>query len=311
MNIVKDLWIKPGLINMPDGNQIPVWGYTESQFAQPQIPGPVIEATVGDIIQINLINMLTEAVSMIFPGQNITPTPVKDSRGIFISYSEQAEPNGGTVSYTFTAERPGIFLYESGSSPYKQIQMGMYGVIIIRPADYTVIKTAYGGDTGTEFDVEQIMVLNEVDSQLHFAVSNLTPFDFQQYNPDYWTINGRSYPHTTAPNDSSSQPYSSKIAINMGQKLLIRYINAGFQNHNIRLDHLLARIVAVDSVPLYINSLDKTYNKNTITIAPGESYDIIAVVNSPGKYIIYERSYNYSSSIDSFTGNAATVLEVN
>lgn len=310
MNIVKDLWIKPGLINMPDGNQIPIWGYAESQSSQPQIPGPVIESTVGDIIQINLVNMLTEAVSMIFPGQNITPTPVKDSSGIFISYSAQAEPNGGTVSYTFTAERPGIFLYESGSSPHKQIQMGMYGVIIIRPADYTVIKTAYGGGTGTEFDVEQIMVLNEVDSQLHFAVSNSTPFDFQQYNPDYWTINGRSYPHTTAPNDSSSQPFSSKVTASTGQKVLIRYINAGFQNHNIRLDHLLARIVAVDSVPLYSNSLDKTYNKNTITIAPGESYDIIAAVNSPGKYIIYERSYNYSSSTESFIGYAATLLEV-
>lgn len=314
MNIVKDLWVKPGTIAMPDGAAIPIWGYAESASAPAQLPGPMIEATVGDNIQVNLHNLLNEPVSIIFPGQNIEPTPVKDADGKFISYTAHAQGYGDTVSYNFTASRPGIFLYESGSSPEKQIQMGIYGIIIIRPADFEpndpILRTAYGVNTRSEFDVEQFLVLNEVDSQLHYKIVNSQPYSFHDYNPDYWTLNGRAYPHSIEPPDTSSQPYSSKITIKQGEKILIRCINAGFQHHNLRLDNLVARIVGMDSIPLNSNILDKTYQKNTITIASGESYDVIITASLPGKYLIYDRDYNHILNADSFPGGMMTLIEI-
>ncbi|HCC06995.1 MAG TPA: ferroxidase [Clostridiales bacterium] len=314
MNIIKDLWAKLGALNMPDGSTIPFWGYAESAASLPQLPGPKIEATVGDTIQINLHNTLNEPVSIIFPGQNVVPTPVKDANGKFISYTAHAANNGDAVSYSYTSDKPGIFLYESGSSSERQIQMGMYGVIIIRPAGFNATdastRTAYGANTGSEFDIEKILILGEIDSTLHSKIINPQPDDMYSYSPDYWTINGRSYPHTIAADDTSSQPSGSKITAGQGEKILIRCINAGFQHHNIRFDNLTARVVAVDSVPLKSNILDKTYQKNTVTIASGESYDIIITINTPGKYIIYDRDYNHLVDANGLSSGMITIIEI-
>lgn len=311
MNIVKDLWSKTGTISMPDGISIPIWGYAESAFLQPQIPGPIIEAVVGDVIQINLYNQLNEPSSIMFPGQNIVPTPVKNAQGRFISYTAHAEP-GDNISYSFTAQKPGVFLYESGTNPGKQIQMGMYGMIIVRPVDYDPLtaRTAYGIGTESGFDVEQVLILNEVDSKLHNNIASSQPYDLHDYKPDYWTFNGRSYPHSIEPSNSSSQPYSSKIDAQVGGRILIRCINAGFQHHNIRFENLISQIVGIDSIPLKSDALDKTYEKNTVTIASGESYDLILTANSPGKYVIYDRDYNHTVNVNSFPGGMMTLAEI-
>lgn len=314
MNIIKDLWAKSGTINMPNGFSVPFWGYAESASSEPQLPGPVIEATVGDTLQMNLHNMLNEPVSTIFPGQNVVPTPVKDADGKFVSYTAHAPNNGDVVSYSYTADKPGVFLYESGSSPERQIQMGMYGNIIVRPVGFDVVnastRTAYGTNTGSEFDIEKVLVFGEIDSVLHSKIVSPQPDDMYIFSPDYWTINGRSYPHTIAADDYSSQPYSSKITAGPGQKILIRCINAGFQHHNIRFDNLSVRVIGTDSVPLKSSTLDKTYRKNTVTIASGESYDIIITVNIPGMYMIYDRDYNHLVDINGLSSGMMTIIEI-
>ena len=41
---------------------------------------------------------------------------------------------GGTVTYTFTASAPGTHAYYSGTQGDLQIEMGLYGAIIVLPA---------------------------------------------------------------------------------------------------------------------------------------------------------------------------------
>lgn len=313
MCAVKNLWAKTGSISMPGGNQTGIWGYAESQVDTPILSGPVIEGKVNELMQINLNNMLTEPTSLIFPGQNMTPTPLKDMDGRFISYNTQVE-SGQMGTYSFTAARPGIFRYESGTASYKQVQMGLYGIMIIRPEDYDAnnpaLRTAYGAGNGSEFDVEGILVLGEIDSDIHNRIINSLPYNFIDYNPDYFIINGRAYPDTVNPSDSSSQPYTSKITASQGQRILIRCINLGYQNYNIRFDSMAPRIIAVDSYPLNEPPIDKSFMKNTITISSGESYDLILVAPSTGKYIIYDRSYNHTVNQGAYPGGIMTLLEV-
>ena len=45
-----------------------------------------------------------------------------------------AAANGGTVTYSFVADHPGTFLYESGTDPDIQVRMGLFGALIVRPA---------------------------------------------------------------------------------------------------------------------------------------------------------------------------------
>lgn len=313
MCAVKNLWAKPGFISMPGGNQISIWGYAESLNASPIFPGPIIEGRVNETIQINLYNNLSESTSLIFPGQNMTPNPVKDVNGKFISYNTLVEP-GQLGIYSFTAARPGIFLYESGTASDKQVHMGLYGVIIIRPDDFDVnnpeFRTAYGSGSNTEFDVECILVLGEVDSDIHYKIVNNFPYSFIDYNPNYFIINGRAYPDSVNPEDNSSQPFTSRIITLPLQRILVRCINSGYQNYNIRFDSMTPRIIAVDSYPLIELQTDKSFMKNTITISPGESYELILQAPSSGKYVIYDRSYNHTVNQGAYPGGIMTLMEV-
>ena len=69
---------------------------------------------------------------------------------------------GGTVSYTFTAASPGTYLYESGSDVAKQVEMGLYGALIVRPS---AAPTLAYGDVATQFDPsrEYLLLLAEID----------------------------------------------------------------------------------------------------------------------------------------------------
>ncbi|GBF32840.1 multicopper oxidase [Desulfocucumis palustris] len=314
--VIQNLWAKKGRIKFPGGAALPFWGFASSANGKPQIPGPLIKARAGDLVTINLYNHLKKNISLLFPGQQFIPRPVKEN-GVFVSYNTPAAP-GDCTSYSFTAARPGVFLYESGTSPEEQVSMGLYGALVIYPRGYDDLlspdyHTAYCGNTGTGFDVEKVLILGELDSRLNMAADTGSRFNMPDYNPDHLVINGRSYPHTLLPDNYgllSSQPVGSGLGIIPGQRVLLRIINAGLQNHTFRLLGITARVVAVDGWPLKAdeNSLNATYLKNTITVAPGESYDLIFTVNGQGQYFLHHRDFNHPGKGNRFPGGMATRL---
>ncbi|MHB1044073.1 MAG: multicopper oxidase domain-containing protein [Eubacteriales bacterium] len=314
MDVIKEFWAKAGPVTMPDGAAIPFWGFAPAPDGEPQLPGPAIEVKTGDNVRITLHNTLAEPVSMIFPGQDVTPEPVKDENNIFVSFDRHAPANGGTVTYFFKAARPGTYLYESGTYTEKQIQMGLYGVLVVRPADYNPslpsARTAYGAGTGTAFDVEKIIATGEIDSLLHRDISAGLPFDTHNFNPDYFTINGLAYPDTLDPDDTSSQPYGAAVKTVIFNKVLLRCLNAGFLTHSLHAGAGFFRVVAGDGMPLKTPALDATYEKSTITIGPGQTYDLIYTPVSIGEIYLYDRELRCTVNTDRFPGGIMTRLEV-
>jgi len=185
-----DLKATDGYISTPDGNSVYMWGYAESAGAF-QMPGPVLCVTEGDTVTINLTNELPEPVSIVFPGQTDVTT-VGGAPGLFTT---EAATSGGTVTYSFVAAEPGTYLYESGSAPHKQVQMGLYGVLVVRPA--LGPSFAYN-DPATEFNPgrEYLLVIHDIDPELHYAVEHGLPYDVTTMLDRYWTINGRAFPDT-------------------------------------------------------------------------------------------------------------------
>ncbi len=57
--------------------------------------------------------------------------------GNLVSLVPEAGP-GASITYSFTAAAAGTYLYESGSDPQLQVQMGLFGALIIRPANITI-----------------------------------------------------------------------------------------------------------------------------------------------------------------------------
>ena len=131
-----------GYTSEPDGNSIYGWGYTST--ASFQLPGPVLCVNQGEVVDVTLTNLLPVNTSIQFPGQLGVVTvdgpvgPVADADGNLLSLVPEASAGGGQVTYTFTAVNAGTYVYQSGSDPQLQVQMGLFGAIVVRPVGITI-----------------------------------------------------------------------------------------------------------------------------------------------------------------------------
>ncbi len=297
-----NLWATDGYISTPDGKSIYIWGFTDKEGGTAQLPGPTIIVKqqpylIPTTITVNLTNKLNEPVSLVFPGQaevrvNGQPAQPQYQGGKLVSFINHALP-GETITYQVTLASPGTFLYESGTYPHRQVQMGLYGALIVRPPDYMThhkkIKTAYGEGTGTEFDREYLLVVNEIDPDLHQAVEQGLPYNMGDFKPGYWTINGRCSNDTMLPDNAShlpAQPYGSMIMMEPGEKILIRYAGGGFENHPLHSHGNHTRVVGLDGRLLQNRSISSTtnlsYKRFTVLTGAGQTYDQIYTWTGPG-----------------------------
>src|SRR5882757_7517820 len=80
-----NLVAKPGYIDTPDGNSVFMWSYANADApdsGQFQSPGPVLCATQGETVVVNLTNNLAEPTSIVFPGQDAQVTATGGAPGL-------------------------------------------------------------------------------------------------------------------------------------------------------------------------------------------------------------------------------------
>jgi hypothetical protein len=226
-----------GDIETPDGNTVFMWSYANGDAPDNgkfQSPGPVLCATQGETVVVSLTNNLPERTSIVFPGQDAAVTA---SGGVAGLLTTEATATNGTVSYQFTVGSPGTYLYESGSDVSKQVEMGLYGALVVRPS----LGADYAYDSTTRFDGsrEYLLLLAEIDPVLHHAVETGGDYDFNALHNRYFTINGRSFPDTIQDNGSGllpNQPYGALVRVQPNtatndRPALVRMINVGALNH--------------------------------------------------------------------------------
>src|SRR5205823_4257655 len=95
-----------------------------------QVPGPTLVVTEGQTVTVTLTNNLPASAgntSILFPGFNVSA-----SGGVQGLLTAEAVP-GSTVTYTCTASSPGTRAYYSGTQGDLQVEMGLYGAIIVLP----------------------------------------------------------------------------------------------------------------------------------------------------------------------------------
>ena len=265
-SVTCDLYATTGTLTMPDGiTTVPIWGYSDTSTGPAQLPGPTIIATEGDSVSITLHNELAEDTALLFPGQAMIP----DLVGVptFDGVTVQSK------TYIFTAANPGTYLYEAGLLPdaARQVAMGMFGALVVRPAS----DPNHAYDATSAFDDEALLVLSEIDPALN---ANPATFDMRDFSPQYRLINGKAYPET------------AEIPTAAGNKVLLRYVNAGIQQHTMGLLGVDQELIARDG------SL-RPYPQRELTesIGPGRTADAIVTVPSPApaggaKYALYDAS---------------------
>ncbi len=274
-----------GYIQTPDGNTVFMWSFANGDAPDNgafQSPGPVLCVTQGETVVVNLTNNIggpqAEPVSVIFPGQD---SQVTASGGVAGLFTREAATGGGAVSYSFTASQPGTYIYQSGSDVSKQVEMGLYGALIVRPA----ANPAFAYDASTQFDPtrEYMLLLAEIDPALHHAVELGNPYDFTTLHNRYFTINGRSFPDTILENGTSllpAQPYGAMVRIQPNTAVnpypaLIRMLNVGADNHPFHPHGNHTRQVAQDGRPIKITGSDASTEHFGETIGAGQTEDFL------------------------------------
>lgn len=281
-----DLTTRAGRVSTPDGNTIYMWSFAPGGGGF-QLPGPTLCVTAGEPVSITLHNTLPEPVSVVFPGQTDvladgSPSGPSYAGGSLTSLGTAAAADTGQVTYTFTPAEPGTYLYESGTDMAKQVQMGLYGALVVRPAGHP--DWAYD-DVGTRFDPdhEYVMLMSEVDPDLHSAVESGRRYDVTKYHPRYWMLNGRSFPDTILANGTAAlpkQPYSSLVhvepydATSNPYPALVRYLNVGSRAHPFHPHGNHGRVIARDGRLLNGSAgQDRSYEKFLVLVGAGQTWD--------------------------------------
>jgi len=284
-----NLYAAPFNINLSEGSSLHMWGFGDlgagggathpegSGYYLPQYPGPTMIVTEGQQVTINLTNYgVPDPVSMVVAGHRV------DASGGAMGLVTNHATYGQTVQYTFTAGKPGTYVYHSldGPNPGLHSEMGLLGALIVRPADGS--RTAYGTGTGTAYDQEYLYLLTEADPDIHFQMERGHYGHFT--NADRWPtvyfVNGRVYPDLVQGDYNPlfpHQPYQSLSFSHPRDRVLVRTANAGQNSHPFHYHGENHRFIGRDGRMLSSDGAvaDLGRSDNTINSAPKQTVDAI------------------------------------
>jgi FtsP/CotA-like multicopper oxidase with cupredoxin domain len=293
-----NLTAQTGYIQMSDMNTVYMWSYgTGTTTGNFQYPGPVLCVNEGDTVEITLTNNLPYNLptSLIFPGQeDVMADGVLAQPDLANDSLTTSVANGGSITYSFVASRPGTFIYESGTDTKTQVTMGLASVLIVRPsmgANYVYNRASDQFTPEEEF----MAFLSEVDPYQHAAweksVGKGRNYNLNNYHAYYWLLNGRGFPDTMADNNASwmpNQPYGALARIHpfnddpgAGQAYhpypaVERFVNVGTEEYPFHPHGQNGQVVGRDGYPLEgPGGQDMAYENFLVNIGPGQTWDVL------------------------------------
>ena len=280
-NPVFNLTARTGFIIADDGNSIFFWGFADGDGVhnrgRRQYPGPTLIVNQNDNVTVNLTNQLTVPISILFPGQEGVSAQMVTGSGNPGLLTLEANP-GETVRYTFQASQPGTYTYYSGTRPELQVEMGLFGALIVRP---TMGANFAYNHADSAFDREYLFVLSEIDHQFHQLVrfGKTNQIDNTAVFPVYWFVNGRAGFDTVTRDFYPlfpSQPYGSFARMHPRERILVRMIGGGRDLHPFHLHGNHHRTIARDGRLLKGPAdQDTSFLAFTTAVGPGQTFDAI------------------------------------
>jgi len=221
-----------------------------------QVPGPRLHFRQGDRVRINVVNHLPSTTTVHWHGL-ILPNVMDGAAEV----TQQPVANGQLYRYEFTALQSGTYFYHSHDHVDRQQALGLYGAMIIDPAQ--------PGDE-VRADHEYTLMLQE-----WLLREGLTypAMPMEGAMPNYFTINGRAYPATDT------------IRMKVGETLKVRFIGSstGFI-HPMHIHGGPFEVVARDGETL---APAARFKADTINVGPGQRYDVIWTAHKAGKWMIH------------------------
>ena len=216
-------------------------------------PGPVIHVRQGQLVKITLTNNGAIPHSVDFHAARIAPDK---------AFADVAP--GESVSYTFRANDPGVFMYHCGTKPVlMHIANGMYGAIVVEPPAGVLPKA----------DKDYVLVASEwylsSDGLDKPAVFNMAKAHARQ--PDWMTFNGYSGQYVKHP-----------LTAKPGELVRFWVVDAG---PSLDTDFHIVGTILNTAYPFGdMNPEDALHNVQTVTVPAGGGGVFDVKIDQPGLY---------------------------
>ena len=178
-------------------------------------------------------------------------------------------------------------------------------------------KYAYNdGDGSTAYDVEYPLQIHGFDPNFHFVGMTFNPEGFTDMKDKYFLLNGRSYPDTVTPGPLAtqttdgvmhfSQPLPSIVNIPVGGKALLRIADLDVTEYQTLASLGIPMTVVGYNAKLLRDQAGNNlaYKTNSITLAGGESLDVILDASDTNKYKSGDVYYLYTPNLDHLSNDA-------
>jgi FtsP/CotA-like multicopper oxidase with cupredoxin domain len=220
-----------------------------------QIPGPLLRATKGKPVTIEIVNRLDRAEIVHWHGQWI---PV-DMDGAMEEGSPMIAP-GGRTRITFAPRPPGMHWYHTHAMANRNLKRGLYsglfGVLLVEPRT-----------NPASYDQEQFLVLH--DWEPYYAASDDGSLIVNYVSG---SINGRML------------GYDVPIQVRQGQRVLFHILNASAtEAHWLSLPGHQFQVLALDGAPVSTQA-----KVETLRLGPAERVSALVAMDAPGVWILGE-----------------------
>jgi nitrite reductase (NO-forming) len=238
-------------IRISDDTVISAWTFDG------EIPGPIVHVKQGDTVEFTLVNHGSIPHSMDFHAAQIDP-----------KVAFRSIVPGQSVSYTFRARYPGVYMYHCGTSPVlMHIGSGMVGAVVVDPP--------------SPLPAAKEFVLVESEYYLAAAVAGVMPFDYTKMLatlPDYVVFNGRPSQYMTAP-----------IKVKVGDRVRFYVVNAG-PTHPCNF-HVVGE--QFDTVYLGAPPGFPLRGVQTFAVAPGGGMVFEMLADIPGEFVFVNHGFGH------------------
>lgn len=274
---VFDLVAKPVRWEILPGVRVTAWSYNGL------VPGPELRVPFGARVRVNVKNELPAPTTVHWHGIAV-PNAMDGVPGI----TQEPIAEGGGFTYEFTAipagrDSPGgTFMYHSHYDEDRQVGLGLSGAFIIDPPG-----------AGARYDVERTLLLAEWNLDPSSGATR-PPMEMPGMLPNYFTINGKSFPATET------------IAVRRGQRVLLRLVGAGQVVHPMHLHGTDFRIVAKDGHPVS----GPPQAADVVQVAPGERVDIAFTATEPGKWLLHCHIGHHMTNNGEMPGGLTLVVAI-
>jgi plastocyanin len=186
---------------------------------------------------------------------------------------------GEDFTYEFVATNPGTRWYHSHVDSNAQLELGLYGPIIVEPRE-----------PGPTYDREFTYMLDE--KALDFT-PDVALGKAQLRNRDAGNGRGGLFQYDVFMFNGKAGDAIPPLTIAPGGRILVRLINAGSLPHAIHLHGHSFKVVATDGNPVPPAA---QLLKDTVLVGPAERYDIEVEGTNPGVWMFHCHMPNHQDN---------------